>query len=66
MKRLAPCSRRRSRKSSSFQQRDGRQCKVITDWIQSDQKLVRPMIEASAAQYAKQKGITPRDCSKEK
>jgi hypothetical protein len=24
------------------------------------------MIEASAAQYAKEKGITPRDCSKEK
>jgi branched-chain amino acid transport system substrate-binding protein len=26
---------------------------------------VRPMIEASAAQYAKEKGLTPRDCSKE-
>jgi branched-chain amino acid transport system substrate-binding protein len=48
-----------------FQQWDGRQWKVITDWIPSDQKLVRPMIEASAAQYAKEKGITPRDCSKE-
>jgi branched-chain amino acid transport system substrate-binding protein len=49
-----------------FQQWDGKQWKVITDWISSDQKLVRPMIEASAAQYAKEKGITPRDCSKEK
>ena len=49
-----------------FQQWDGRQWKVITDWIPSDQSLVRPMIEASAAQYAKEKGITPRDCSKEK
>ena len=48
-----------------FQQWDGKQWKVITDWIASDQKLVRPMIEASAAQYAKEKGITPRDCSKE-
>jgi len=27
---------------------------------------VRPMIEASAWQYAKEKGITLRDCSKEK
>jgi branched-chain amino acid transport system substrate-binding protein len=26
---------------------------------------VRPMIDASAAQYAKEKGITPRDCGKE-
>ena len=49
-----------------FQQWDGKQWKVISDWIPSDQKLVRPMIEASAAQYAKEKGITPRDCSKEK
>jgi branched-chain amino acid transport system substrate-binding protein len=49
-----------------FQQWDGRQWKVISDWISSDQSIVRPMIEASAAQYAKEKGITPRDCSKEK
>ena len=49
-----------------FQQWDGKQWKVITDWVSSDQTIVRPMIEASAAQYAKEKGITPRDCSKEK
>jgi len=49
-----------------FQQWDGTKWKVITDWIDSDQSIVRPMIEASAAQYAKEKGITPRDCSKEK
>jgi branched-chain amino acid transport system substrate-binding protein len=48
-----------------FQEWDGKQWKVISDWISSDQKLVRPMIESSAAQYAKEKGITPRDCSKE-
>jgi len=48
-----------------FQQWDGKQWKVISDWIPSDQSIVRPMIEASAAQYAKEKGITPRDCSKE-
>jgi branched-chain amino acid transport system substrate-binding protein len=48
-----------------FVQWDGRKWNVITDWIASDQSLVRPMIEASAAQYAKEKGLTPRDCSKE-
>ncbi|MBI4988634.1 MAG: ABC transporter substrate-binding protein [Rhodocyclales bacterium] len=48
-----------------FQQWDGKQWKVITDWIDADQKLVRGMIEESAAKYAKEKGITPRDCSKE-
>jgi branched-chain amino acid transport system substrate-binding protein len=48
-----------------FQQWDGRQWKVITEWIESDQGLVRPMIEESAGKYAKEKNITPRDCSKE-
>ena len=48
-----------------FQQWDGKQWKVITDWIQPDKDLVRPMIEKSAAAYAKEKGITPRDCAKE-
>ena len=48
-----------------FQQWDGKKWNVITDWITSDQSIVRPMIEESAAKYAKEKGITPRDCSKE-
>jgi branched-chain amino acid transport system substrate-binding protein len=49
-----------------FMQWDGKKWNVISDWIPTDQSIVRPMIEASAAQYAKEKGITPRDCSKEK
>ena len=48
-----------------FLQWDGKKWNVISDWIASDQSIVRPMVEASAAQYAKEKGITPRDCSKE-
>ena len=48
-----------------FQQWDGSQWKVITDWVESDRPLVRGMIEESAAAYAKEKGIKPRDCSKE-
>jgi len=49
-----------------FLQWDGRKWNVVSDWITSDQSIVRPMIEASAAQYAKEKNITPRDCSREK
>ena len=45
-----------------FQQWDGTQWRVITDWIPTDQALVRPLVEASAAKYAQDKGITPRDC----
>lgn len=45
-----------------FQQWDGTQWTVITDWIAPDQALVRPLVEASAAKYAQDKGITPRAC----
>jgi len=48
-----------------FQQWDGKQWKVITDWIDADKSIVRPMIEESAAKYGKEKNIAPRDCSKE-
>jgi hypothetical protein len=46
-----------------FQQWDGTQWKVITDWIAPDQALVRPLVEASAAKYAQEKGITPAGLS---
>jgi branched-chain amino acid transport system substrate-binding protein len=48
--------------SVKFQQWDGTQWQIITDWITPDQALVRPLVEASAAKYAREKGITPRDC----
>lgn len=43
-----------------FQEWDGKQWKVITDWIPTDQGIVRPMIETSAAKYAEEKGIKKR------
>ena len=48
-----------------FQQWDGKKWKLISDWIPADKDMVRPMVEESAAAYAKEKGISPRDCSKE-
>jgi branched-chain amino acid transport system substrate-binding protein len=45
-----------------FQQWDGTQWTVLTDWIAPDQALVRPLVEASAAKYAQEKSITPRAC----
>jgi len=45
-----------------FQQWDGKQWTVLTDWIATDQALVRPLVEAAAAKYAQDKGITPRAC----
>jgi branched-chain amino acid transport system substrate-binding protein len=48
--------------SVKFQQWDGSQWTVLTDWMAPDQTLVRPLVEASAARYAQDKGITLRDC----
>jgi branched-chain amino acid transport system substrate-binding protein len=48
--------------SVKFQQWDGKQWTVLTDWIAPDQALVGPLVEASAAKYAQEKGITPRAC----
>jgi len=48
-----------------FQQWDGKEWKSVSGWIDADRALVRPMIEESAAKYAKEKNITPRDCAKE-
>ncbi len=53
-----------------FQQWDGDRWRLVSDWIDPDYALVRPLIEASAASYAAEKGIEPRtgismgsDCS---
>ena len=48
-----------------FQQWDGQHWKVISGWVQADRTSLRPIIEKSANAYAKEKGITPRDCSKD-
>lgn len=46
-----------------FQQWDGQAWQVISDWVQADRKLLRPLIDKASAQYASENGITPRDCS---
>lgn len=44
----------------------GSEWKPVSDWITPDRSgYLRAMYEESAMQYAKEKGITPRDCSKE-
>jgi branched-chain amino acid transport system substrate-binding protein len=48
-----------------FQQWDGAKWVSVSDWIEPDREVVRALVEESAAAYAKEKGITPRDCSKE-
>jgi branched-chain amino acid transport system substrate-binding protein len=45
-----------------IQQWDGQKWTFITDWIEPMREVVRPMIEASAAKYAEEKSIVPREC----
>jgi branched-chain amino acid transport system substrate-binding protein len=48
--------------SVKFQQWDGKQWSAITDWIPTEQALVRPPVDAAAAKYTQEKGITSRTC----
>jgi len=48
-----------------FQMWDGNGFKQVTPFMAGDRDMVRKMVEESAAKYAKEKNITPRDCSKE-
>jgi len=45
---------------------DGKDWSYTSDWYEADMKILNPMIKTSAAAYAAEKKITPRDCSKEK
>jgi branched-chain amino acid transport system substrate-binding protein len=45
-----------------IQEWKGQQWEFVSDWIEPMNDVVRPMIEASAAKYAAEKGITPRKC----
>lgn len=47
-----------------FQQWDGEKWNLISDWVQADRALLRPIIEASSHKYAAEKGIAPRECGK--
>lgn len=48
-----------------FQQWDGSKWVLISDWVQADRALLRPIIEESSHKYANEQGITPRDCGRE-
>jgi branched-chain amino acid transport system substrate-binding protein len=47
------------------QQWDGKNWKVVSDWIEPMREVVRPKLEAAAVEEAKKLGYTMRDCAKE-
>ena len=56
------CSDHAGKGRAQVTQWDGKQFKAISDWIQPNDALLRKLYTESAAQYAKEKGITPRNC----
>jgi branched-chain amino acid transport system substrate-binding protein len=50
-----------------FQQWDGKQWKLVSDWMEPMRDVVRPKLEAAAVDEVQSKnlGYTKRDCSKE-
>ncbi len=48
------------------QQWDGKNWKIVSDWMEPMRDVVRPKLEAAAVEEAKKLGYTMRDCSKEK
>jgi branched-chain amino acid transport system substrate-binding protein len=48
------------------QQWDGKQWKIVSDWIEPMRDVVRPKLEEAAVAEGKKLGYTMRDCAKEK
>jgi branched-chain amino acid transport system substrate-binding protein len=46
-----------------FQKWDGTKWSLTKEWLKPMRDVVRPMVEADAAAYAKENNITPRSCS---
>jgi branched-chain amino acid transport system substrate-binding protein len=58
------CNEHEGGGAARVQQWDGSKWTLATDWIEADRKLLRPLIDAKSAAYAKEKAVKPRDCSK--
>jgi branched-chain amino acid transport system substrate-binding protein len=66
---LAPvkfaCTDHQGADQARVHQWDGKAWKVISDYYTADRTLLDPMVKETAAKYAAEKKITPRDCAKE-
>ncbi|MEM8948558.1 MAG: ABC transporter substrate-binding protein [Pseudomonadota bacterium] len=57
------CENHEGSPAIKLQRWDGEQWEIFTDWIPAMTDVVRPLIEADAAQYASENGIEVRSCS---
>ncbi|MGH7462261.1 MAG: ABC transporter substrate-binding protein, partial [Longimicrobiales bacterium] len=56
------CSDHEGVRRARIHQWDGNQWKFVSDWIEADNGLLRPMVDEAAAKYAREKNITPAKC----
>jgi branched-chain amino acid transport system substrate-binding protein len=59
------CQDHQGADQARLHQWDGKEWKIISDYYTADDSILGPMVKEFAAKYAKEKNITPRDCSKE-
>jgi branched-chain amino acid transport system substrate-binding protein len=59
------CSDHEGGGAAKVQQWDGAQWTLVSDWIPADRGTLRPLIDAKSAEYAREKGVTARDCAAE-
>jgi branched-chain amino acid transport system substrate-binding protein len=59
------CSDHEGTREGRIQQWDGTKWNVISEWYESDDKVLKPMVESAAKKYADEKKLPVRDCSKE-
>ena len=59
------CSDHEGGGAAKVQQWDGEKWNLISDWVAADRATLRPLIDAKSAEYAREKGVTPRDCRAE-
>jgi branched-chain amino acid transport system substrate-binding protein len=60
------CENHEGNGMAAVQQWDGKQWKIVSDWIEPMREVVRPKLEEAAVAEAAKLGYTKRDCSKEK
>ena len=59
------CADHEGTRAGRIQQWDGTKWNVVSEWYESDDKVIKPMVEAAAKKYAEEKKLPIRDCSKE-
>ena len=59
------CTDHEGTREGRIQQWDGAKWNVISEWYESDDKVIKPMVESAAKKYADEKKLEIRDCSKE-